>query len=261
MKNEITRSRGPNGETVYRFTCGACGREIRHEIPAGGFGGTGYAYAEDSSSPICYACAAAADRETMRREGRILAYVDGDASAITTWAGEPLAVIVRTSKGRAGFGGRSFHAWARDEDGAEWYGWNGDGPGCAIRLRRTSSPATNPSGTLAERVARKRTANEEARRGTRRSRIADHLRAVRYFRAERLIRAARRRVSTTDAHGDALARLHGIIDRARTRRADVVRGYPDLPREMIDRLERTTPAARWEKPDGTVRAYWRARGW
>ena len=70
---------------------------------------------------------------------KYMAYVSGDGKYITTWMGDELAQITRsTVSKRRGFYGASFtmlHVRARDARG-RW--WSGSGPGrnMYIRLRR-----------------------------------------------------------------------------------------------------------------------------
>ena len=110
--------------------------------------GTGYAamrgegegYWSDSfgtQSTLCYECAAAADRETIRvaQPGdRFYAYVSGDGRTITTWDGMRLMGSVHVG---------ALHHWSReihhisawDDHGRQWSGTGA--PGMYASLRQT----------------------------------------------------------------------------------------------------------------------------
>ena len=67
------------------------------------------------------------------------AYVSGDGKYLTTWMGDELARIVRSSESkRRGFGGMTFtvlHVRAVDVKGRHWSG-TGAGRNMSIRVRR-----------------------------------------------------------------------------------------------------------------------------
>lgn len=108
-----------------------------------GIGAPGFAEKTGTGDTMCYPCADAHERAVMRIAQRVVAYISGDGSTVTTWTGGTLATVDpadRRQRGQRQYtpsgGSWTRHVWhATDPHGGRWYGVN-DGPGMAVRLRR-----------------------------------------------------------------------------------------------------------------------------
>lgn len=112
-----------------------CGHAPSARDPEDSIGATGVAYTADNRS-MCYACADAATRETMRTADSVVLYLHASGN-VTTWSGGIMGrVASRTERSCGGFARRYKRTYVRvtDLDGREWYG-SGPGDGMYIRLR------------------------------------------------------------------------------------------------------------------------------
>lgn len=68
-----------------QFRCGRCGED--KDVQSSG--GTGYAYffEEYGDKPVCYACCAEIDRESMARLKRYTLYLNDKERTLTNWPG------------------------------------------------------------------------------------------------------------------------------------------------------------------------------
>jgi hypothetical protein len=115
-----------------------CGHE--YTPPAGGTGPAGYAVDNNTGRTHCYACDDARERQFMRKEDTVFAYLSRDAKTVATWTGGKLGTVLPGlywTKGKTPTGGRyeSAHFAMRDDDGNEWHG-SGAGQNFLVRLRR-----------------------------------------------------------------------------------------------------------------------------
>jgi hypothetical protein len=97
-------------------------------------------YGKDAEGrKYCYACCTARDKDAMKADGQITAYLSSDGKTVTNWPGNTLATVMSEREGSAGgFAARTTvtRIWARAEDGSLWHG-RGPGRGMYLRLRRS----------------------------------------------------------------------------------------------------------------------------
>lgn len=126
-----------------------------HDYEAQESGATGYATLGTAGThngrklrkgaKICYACADAAERATLKTAERAFGYLSQDRQKITTWTGGELAVVrgIREHKRRMPRTGAPYtisYFRARDVHGAMWAG-SSPGPGMYARMRRMKAGA------------------------------------------------------------------------------------------------------------------------
>lgn len=94
---------------------------------------TGTAHMPDRRE-VCWECADAHQRERMRTESEIVAYLNTDGSQVTTWSGGTLGTVTRRVTRRVGFHGSTRHyLTVCDTDGRMWHGTS-PGPDMYARL-------------------------------------------------------------------------------------------------------------------------------
>lgn len=98
---------------------------------------TGTAHTSDNRE-ICWDCSYAGELSAMRTAQHYGAYLSGNGSRLTTWPGQPLAVVTSLVERRVGFGGSRFYFKATDLDGQHWHGTS-PGPGMYARLHRSKA--------------------------------------------------------------------------------------------------------------------------
>lgn len=117
---------------MSEFTCSQC-LEVK-PIPV--TGGTGYGTYGESSDPVCYACCANVDRETLRHADRTALYLA--KGIVTNWPGTLTIVPSRTKNGRHNIAGTRIDVWFTGPDGAAWHGVN-IGDNDILRCRKLKS--------------------------------------------------------------------------------------------------------------------------
>ncbi len=126
---------GPAG-----FRCSQC--HIVSPLNTSGSGAsTGYAVTRDNEF-LCYPCADTNQRKSLitGRNGPIYAYVNQNASHVTTWSGGKLGSIVGYGESAAGWAGSTIARFrVRDVHGQWWQG-RGAGRGMACTLRPMKEP-------------------------------------------------------------------------------------------------------------------------
>lgn len=100
--------------------------------------GTGYATTRDTNERICYSCADARERESLKTQNTFAAYLSGDSKHLTTWTGGVLATVTHrwfTSAGGFARGTTITRFRATDVHGQRWYGTS-PGPNMYARMRK-----------------------------------------------------------------------------------------------------------------------------
>ena len=92
---------------------------------------------DDKGNRHCYTCCEKRDRESLKTETRLFAYlskaIDGTLE-ITAWPGWKLATVTTIKTHPTNFGGSLSRFWARDVFGQYWVG-SSPGVGMYARLR------------------------------------------------------------------------------------------------------------------------------
>lgn len=108
--------------------------------PTSGCGAAGYATRPDGTR-ICYTCADASERESLKTARAFTAYLSNGAHStptgyhLTTWTGGILANVTTLTRGNHNIGGFLYRFRAVDVHGQKWYGTS-PGPGMYARMRR-----------------------------------------------------------------------------------------------------------------------------
>ena len=105
-----------------------------HEPSPHGEHTTGTAYTKDGRE-ICWTCADVEQRESLKIERHVMAYLNHDRSQLTTWTGGLLARITCAWQVYNNFAGRIWRFRAVDVHGQKWYGTS-PGPNMYARMHK-----------------------------------------------------------------------------------------------------------------------------
>ena len=103
------------------FKCSDCGKVK----PVQTEGGTGYGYYPENNRPICYACCAIRDKESMMETGRGLLYLVGEwplEIEVVNWPGTLRFKPHYWRKGSHNIARTRYDVWFTGPDGKPWHG-------------------------------------------------------------------------------------------------------------------------------------------